>query len=98
MQYAHGIEHCVRADADDPGEAITAGTINGAAALGIAEMTGSLEFGKQADLIVLDVPDYRELPYYFGENHVAMTVKAGVILKQENGQVQPEEQTVKDAW
>ena len=51
-----------------PGEAITAATINGAHALGLQSKVGSLEVGKQADLIILDVPDYRELPYHFGVN------------------------------
>ncbi len=63
-----------------PAEAITAATINGAHALRRADRIGSLEPGKQADLIVLDVSDYRELPYYFGANHVHLTMKRGVLL------------------
>jgi imidazolonepropionase len=60
-----------------PAEAITAATINGACALGRADRIGSLEAGKQADLIVMNAEDYREIPYYFAVNHCVMSVKAG---------------------
>jgi imidazolonepropionase len=63
-----------------PAEAIAAATINGAHALRRAGRLGSLEPGKQADLIVLDVADYREIPYYFAVNHCVMTVKKGKII------------------
>jgi imidazolonepropionase len=63
-----------------PAEAIAASTINGACALGRAARLGSLEAGKQADLIVLDVNDYREIPYYFAVNHCVLSVKRGKIV------------------
>jgi imidazolonepropionase len=63
-----------------PAEAIAASTINAAHALRRADRVGSLEAGKQADLIVLEVGDYREIPYYFAVNHCAMTVKRGEIV------------------
>jgi len=63
-----------------PAEAIAAATINGAHALRLADRVGSLEPGKQGDLLVLNVSDYRELPYYFGTNNVHATMKRGVIL------------------
>ena len=63
-----------------PAEAITAATINGAHAIRRADRVGSLEPGKQADLLVLNVCDYRELPYYFGGNNVRLTMKRGAIL------------------
>jgi imidazolonepropionase len=63
-----------------PAEAITAATINGAHALRLADRVGSLEPGKQADLLLLNVSDYRELPYYFGSNNVHLTIKRGVTL------------------
>jgi len=63
-----------------PAEAISAATINGAHALRCADRLGSLEAGKQADLLVMDVPDYREIPYHFGVNLVALTMKKGVVL------------------
>ena len=62
-----------------PAEAIAAATVNGAFALRRADRIGSLEAGKQADLIVLDVNDYREIPYYFAVNHCLLTVKRGRI-------------------
>ncbi len=60
-----------------PAEAITAATINGACAVRRGERLGSIEAGKQADLVVMDVDDYREIPYYFAVNHCMMTVKRG---------------------
>jgi len=63
-----------------PAEAIAAATVNAAWALGRSDRLGSLEPGKQADLIVMDVSDYREIPYYFGVNHCRMTVKAGAVV------------------
>jgi imidazolonepropionase len=63
-----------------PAEAVTAATINGAYALGRGSSAGSLEVGKQADAAVMDVRDYREIPYYFGMNHCVATVKRGRVL------------------
>jgi imidazolonepropionase len=63
-----------------PAEAITAATINGAYALRREATIGSLEAGKQADLTVFDVADYREIPYYFGVNNCSMTLKRGQII------------------
>jgi imidazolonepropionase len=63
-----------------PAEAIAAATVNAAYSLGRAERLGSLEPGKQADLAVMDVDDYRKIPYYFAWNHCVMTVKRGKII------------------
>ena len=63
-----------------PAEAITAATINAAYALRREKQTGSLEVGKQADIAVFDVADYREIPYYFGVNHCWMTIKRGRVI------------------
>jgi imidazolonepropionase len=63
-----------------PAEAIAAATINGAYALGREKTVGSLEAGKQADLAVYEVEDYREIPYYFGMNPCWMTMKRGEII------------------
>jgi imidazolonepropionase len=63
-----------------PAEAIAAATINGAHALRCADRIGSLEPGKQGDLLVLNASDYRELPYYFGTNNVHLTIKRGTRL------------------
>ena len=47
-----------------PAEAITASTFNSACAIGLNDTVGSLEKGKQADIIILDIPSYRKLPYH----------------------------------
>ena len=63
-----------------PAEAITAATINAAYALRREKSIGSLEVGKQADIAVFEVADYREIPYYFGVNRCWMTVKRGRVI------------------
>jgi imidazolonepropionase len=63
-----------------PAEAITAATINGAYSLGAADRLGTIEAGKQADIILMDVADYRELPYFFGINHCVLTIKKGNVV------------------
>jgi imidazolonepropionase len=63
-----------------PAEAITASTINGAYSLGLSERLGSIEEGKQADIVLMDVADYREIPYYFGVNHCVLVIKKGQIV------------------
>ncbi len=71
-----------------PEEAITAATINGAHTLGRAERVGSLEPGKLANLVMLNIPDYRELVCHFGVNLVHMTMKRGEFIYKE-GDVAP---------
>ncbi len=61
-----------------PAEAIAAATINGAWALRLNESKGSIEPGKDADLAIFDVSDYREVPYWFGVNRCAMTILHGM--------------------
>jgi imidazolonepropionase len=63
-----------------PAEAIAAATVNAAYGLGREKRIGSLEVGKQADLAVFEVADYREIPYYFGVNHCWMTLKRGHVI------------------
>lgn len=72
-------------------EAVAAGTINGAHALGVAERVGSLETGKQADLLVLDAPDYRDMAYHSGGNLVALVLKRGEVLYRQGGVKWPED-------
>jgi imidazolonepropionase len=62
-----------------PAETIAASTINGAWALRVADRKGSIEPGKDADLAMFDVRDYREIPYWFGANRSALTILNGVI-------------------
>ena len=61
-------------------EAITALTLNGAAAVGCADRIGSIEEGKQGDLVMLHADTCNVLPYYTGMNAVEMTVKNGNII------------------
>jgi len=60
-----------------PAEAIAAATINGAWALRVADRKGTIETGKDADLAVFAVEDYREIPYWFGANRCSMTIISG---------------------
>lgn len=60
-----------------PAEALNAATINGAHAVGLGESVGSIEKGKQADLVILDTHDYREAIYEFGGSLVAEVFKSG---------------------
>ena len=60
-----------------PAEAIAAATINAACSLARDSRIGALEVGKQADIAVFEVDDYREIPYYFGVNKCWMTLKRG---------------------
>lgn len=62
-----------------PAETVAAATINGAWALRLGHRKGSLEPGKDADLAVFAVDDYREIPYWFGANHCALAICNGVI-------------------
>jgi imidazolonepropionase len=61
-------------------EVITALTLNGAAAIRRSDRLGSIEVGKQADLVICDVPDYRQLFYHFGVNHVWRVIKRGRVV------------------
>jgi imidazolonepropionase len=66
-----------------PAQAIAAATINAAAAIGRDERVGSLEPGKEADLLLLSVSDYRQLGYRFGTNLVSTVIKKGRIVVAE---------------
>lgn len=63
-----------------PAEAVAAATINGAWALRVADRKGSIEPGKDTDLAIFAVKDYREIPYWFGANHCAVTVLNGTVM------------------
>ena len=63
-----------------PAEAIAAATINAAHAICMGERVGSLEAGKQADILILDAPTYKMLAYRFGTNMVETVVKKGEVL------------------
>ncbi|WP_043933743.1 imidazolonepropionase [Bacillus sp. EB01] len=63
-----------------PEEAIIAATINAAHAIGKALEIGSLEAGKQADILIADVPNYKQLLYYYGMNHTHSVIKKGKVV------------------
>jgi imidazolonepropionase len=63
-----------------PKEVIQATTIHAARSMGREKEIGSLEPGKQADVLVLDIPNYRYLPYHFGVDHVEYVIKKGKIV------------------
>jgi len=64
-----------------PAQAIAAATINAAAAIRQEHRIGSLEVGKQADVLILSVDDYRHLGYRFGVNLVEQVIKRGKVMK-----------------
>ncbi|KXG75627.1 imidazolonepropionase [Thermotalea metallivorans] len=61
-------------------EAVTALTINGAAAVGRADKIGSIDAGKQGDIIILEFPSYKYIPYHIGVSTVEKVVKKGVLV------------------
>lgn len=63
-----------------PAEALLACTVNAAYAVGLGERVGSIEPGKQADIIILAADDYRYLAYEFGGNPVAKVIKRGEVI------------------
>jgi len=67
----------------DPSEALAAATINAAAAIGMQRKVGSLEVGKQADVVILDLPSHRHIPYRMGQGVVASVIKKGRLLVDE---------------
>jgi len=63
-----------------PKEVIQATTIHAARSMGRENEIGSLDMGKKADVLVLDIPNYRYLPYHFGVDHVEYVIKKGRIV------------------
>jgi len=67
-----------------PEEAITALTINGAAAVNRSQSIGSIDVGKLGDLVILEFPSYRFIPYHVGVNTVETVIKKGKIVFSKN--------------
>ena len=68
-----------------PAEAIAATTINSAHAIRRADTIGSIEVGKQADMLILSVPDYRQVGYRYGTNLVKQVIKRGRVYSVDVG-------------
>ncbi|MDV2682824.1 imidazolonepropionase [Alkalihalophilus lindianensis] len=66
-----------------PAEVITATTINAAHAINRGHEVGSIEVGKKADLVILDVPNYMQLQYHYGVNHTKTVIKNGEVVVDE---------------
>jgi len=67
-----------------PAEALTAATFNSACAVGLNDKIGSLEKGKQADIIILDCPNHKFIPYHFGINLVESVIKKGRLVVEKS--------------
>lgn len=65
-----------------PMEAWAAVTINGAYAVGMERIVGSISEGKQADILIWDADDFRQVPYFYGESLVKTVIKKGRIVFQ----------------
>jgi imidazolonepropionase len=63
-----------------PAETVWATTLNSARAIAREKELGSLEPGKRADIILLDVPNYRYIPYHYGMNHVKTVIRGGRVI------------------
>jgi imidazolonepropionase len=63
-----------------PAEAITAATFNAACAIGLNKTIGSIEKGKQADIVILSCPNHTFIPYHFGVNLIDTVIKKGCIV------------------
>jgi imidazolonepropionase len=71
-------------------EAVTALTLNGAAALNREAVCGSIDIGKQGDVIILDSPSYHFLSYHIGVNTVEKVIKKGnLVFDKSQGGVIP---------
>ncbi len=69
-------------------EAVTALTINGAAAINKAQTIGSIDKGKKGDLIILEYPSYKFLPYHTGVNSVETVIKDGNVVYNKSDKVE----------
>lgn len=63
-----------------PEEIWNAVTVNAAHAIGVADQVGTIEVGKQADIVIWDAPNYSYIPYHYGVNHVDKVIKKGKLV------------------
>ena len=74
------IQHACRTGGLSVAQAVRAATIDAAAACGRASDVGSIEPGKQADLLILDTPRYEDLAYRIGHNAVRTVIRRGAVV------------------
>jgi imidazolonepropionase len=72
-----------------PKEVIQATTVHAARSMGRENEIGSLEVGKRADILVLDIPNYKYLPYHFGVDHVGKVIKNGMVVYERSFVISP---------
>lgn len=65
-------------------ETIKGATINGAKAIKMEDKIGSLEIGKEADILILETPNYKHIPYQFGKNLIRTVIKKGEVIYEKN--------------
>jgi len=70
-----------------PSEALNAATINAAVAIGLGKTHGSIEIGKQADVLIFNVSDHRQIAYEFGGNLIDMVIKNGVMVVDNSARI-----------
>ena len=63
-----------------PNEILWASTLQAAKAIAIDSEVGSMEIGKAADFLLMDIPDIDYLPYHFGVSHILMVIKKGEVI------------------
>jgi imidazolonepropionase len=73
-------------------EALAAATLNGAHSLGMTSEVGTLQPGRLADLVILDVPHYAHTVYHYGVNHVSSVVKRGRVVVEDSVLVYEDEE------
>ena len=76
----HAVETKVMVHRMTPEEILTAVTINPACGIGRGETVGTLEAGKQADLVIWNAPNMEMLCYRFGSNMALATIKKGILV------------------
>ncbi len=70
-----------------PAEVWNAATINAAHAVEMGGVVGSIEEGKRADIVIMNIPNYRHIPFHYGVNHVDTVIKAGKIVVEDGSLV-----------
>lgn len=63
-----------------PAEALAASTINAAAAINLEHLVGSITIGKQADLLIWDIPSYKHIPFHIGSSFPDVVIKKGKVF------------------